>query len=210
MERRLFFFLLLGNSRSILVRDLTLHPHKVGNVSSRITEGRNKELIPKGRSIDPVIQQAHRHVVALFNGLANALNMFRIRFGSLQEAAVAAQNLVQRISRQVEKALTGVHNGVVGERRVGDHKVLLGSLQSLDEGKVRIVEDLIGNALRARQQSIDGHVLLLLQNGCGLVVAQVRSDGGLELFVLFFEEGHRLLQLGGGVKDFTRQPKEPQ
>ncbi|VEU40824.1 unnamed protein product [Pseudo-nitzschia multistriata] len=75
---------------SIRITDLALNTHKVGNVSSSVSKSGNEELIPKGRSIDPVVQQAHTEVGPLFNSVSNALYCLGIRFGPLQEPAIAA------------------------------------------------------------------------------------------------------------------------
>ena len=152
---QLFLFLLLGDSRRILVTDLALHADKVGDIAIGVAQGGNKELIPKGRSVDTVIQQTDRHVIALFNGLANAFDRLGVRLGALEEAAIAAENLVEAVASQVEETLTGIDNGIVGQAGIRDDKVLLRRLECLDEGKVGIIQDLVGNALRRRQETID-------------------------------------------------------
>ena len=80
----------------------------------------------------------------LLDGPADLLDCLRIGLGTLQEAAVASQDLVQGVPRQVEEALRRVHDGIVGKAGIRDDEVLLGGLEGLDEGEVRIVEDLAG------------------------------------------------------------------
>ena len=136
--------MLLADIGSILVTDLTLDSDIVGNVSRSIAQSRNEELIPKGGSVDAVVQQADRHVGTFLDGATNLFDGLGVGLGTLQEAAVAAQNLVETVSSQVEESLSGVDNWIVGKRWVGDDKVLLGSLQGLDEGEIWVIEDLVG------------------------------------------------------------------
>ena len=118
-----------------------------------------------------------------------------VGFRALQETAVASENLVQRVAGEIEETLTGVDNGIVGEGWVGDDKVLLRRLQGLDEGKVRVIEDLVGNALGTGEQAVDaGAGGLFVQEGVGFLVAEVRTDGVLEFLVLFLEESDGLLE----------------
>jgi len=189
-----FLFLLLGNRSGVLITDLALHTDKVGNIAGGIAKSSNKELIPKGRTVHTVVQETDRHVVTLLNGLTDAFHMLRVGFGTLEETAVASQNLIKRVARQVEETLRGVDNGIVGKTGIRDHKVLLGSLEGLDEGEIGIVQDLVGNSLAAGEQTIDGHAFLLVQENSSLLVAEMRTNGALELFVFFLEEGNGLLE----------------
>mmetsp|Transcript_22191 Transcript_22191/g.35768 ORF Transcript_22191/g.35768 Transcript_22191/m.35768 type:complete len:202 (-) Transcript_22191:473-1078(-) len=119
-----------------------------------------------------------------------------VGLGALQETAVTAQDLIERVAGQVQKSLRGVDNGVVGQGRVGDDKVLLGRLQGLDERKVGIVQDLVGSTLRVGDQGrLVGFVLRFgVEKLLCLGVAQVRPDGVTKLFVFFLQEGHTLLK----------------
>lgn len=76
-------YLLFDDSSRILVRHLTLDTHKVGYISSRVMQGGDKELIPKGRAVDTVVQQTDRHVVPILNGFANAFDRLWISLRSL-------------------------------------------------------------------------------------------------------------------------------
>jgi hypothetical protein len=194
---RFVFFLLLGHSRRILIRHLALDTDKVGHFTIGIAQGRNEELIPEGSSIDTVVEQAHGHVVSLFDGLADTFDVFGVGFGSLQETAIASQDLIQTVPGQVEETLRSIHNRIVWKRWVRDHKVLLRRLQRLDEGEVWVIQNLVGNTLARGEQSVDivtGRFgLLVEQRGC-LGISQVRADRPTELFVLLLEEGNGLLQ----------------
>jgi hypothetical protein len=191
----LFLLLLLGDSRRVLIRDLTLDTNKVGDISVRVAEGRNEKLVPESSSVDTVVEQADRHVVTLLDGVTDTLDSLGISLRTLQETAVTSQNLVQGVPRKIQETLTGIDNRVVGQTWVGDDKVLLGRLQGLDKGKVRVVEDLVGDSLTGRQESVDAvGVGAIIEELLSLFVAQVRADGGLELFVLLLEQGNTLLQ----------------
>lgn len=144
----LFFFLLLGDGCRVLIRHFALDPDKVGHFARGVAEGRNEELIPEGGPVDTVVEQTDGHVVALLDGLADAFDVLGIRLGALQEAAIAAQNLVERVSRQVEETLRSVDDRIVRKAGVGDDKVLLGRLEGLDEGEIGVVQDLVGDSLR--------------------------------------------------------------
>ena len=181
----LLFFLLLNDRGSVGIRDLTLDTHKVGDTAVGIAQGGNEELVPKGRSVDTVVEQADRHVVSLFNGLADAFDRLGVRLGSLQETAVTSQDLVQRVTGQVEETLTGIDNRIVGQGRIGDNKVLLSRLQSLDERKVGIVQDLVGDTLAGGQESIDvGTRAGLVEELLGAGGSKVLSNGVLEFLIL--------------------------
>lgn len=187
--------LLLGDSGSVLVTDLALNTNKVGNVAIGITERSDEELVPEGRTIDTVVEQADRHIIALFDGLADTFDSFGIGLGTLQEAAITSQNLVERVTGKVEETLTGVDNRIVRQGGIGDNKVLLCRLEGLDEREVRIVQDLVGNALRTGKETVDtGTTALRLQQHVGLLVAEVRADRVAELLILFLQESNRLLE----------------
>mmetsp|Transcript_23457 Transcript_23457/g.65119 ORF Transcript_23457/g.65119 Transcript_23457/m.65119 type:complete len:229 (-) Transcript_23457:1142-1828(-) len=126
----LFFFLLLflDDGCGVRITNLALDADKVGNVSCGVSEGGNEELVPKGRPVDAVVEQTHAEVGSLFDGVPDALDGLGVRFGPLQKPAVTPEDLVQRVSGEIQKALGGVNDGVVREGRVRDHKVLLGRL----------------------------------------------------------------------------------
>ena len=75
--------------------------------------------------------------------------------GPLEEAAVATDDLVHAVARELEKALTRVDDRVVGQRGVRDGEVLLRRLQRHHEPKVGLHELLrrrhgrAGRAVRA-------------------------------------------------------------
>ena len=189
-------FLLLGDGSSILVTDLALHTNKVGNVSASVTKCGDEELIPEGGTVDTVVQQAHRQIITLFNSMSNTFNSLGVSLGTLQETAITSQNLIQGVSGKIEKALGGVDDRVVGKRWVGDDKVLLGSLQSLNETEIRIVENLVGGTLRGSDQSGIGALAtgILSQQLLSLIITQVASERVAELLVLFLEESNGLLK----------------
>ena len=75
IRHRLFLLLLLHNSRRVLIRDLALDTNKVGDIAVGVTEGRNEKLVPERGSINTVVEQAHRHVVTLLNGVTDTLDI---------------------------------------------------------------------------------------------------------------------------------------
>mmetsp|Transcript_115 Transcript_115/g.260 ORF Transcript_115/g.260 Transcript_115/m.260 type:complete len:208 (-) Transcript_115:660-1283(-) len=152
----LFFFLFLlflDNRRRICITNLALDAHKIGNVSSGITKSSNEELIPKGGSIDSVIQQTNTKVVAVFNGISDTFHGLGVCFGPLQKSTVSAKDLIKRVARKVQESLRGINDRIVGKGWIRDHKVLLRRLERLDEGKVGVVQDLVGGALGQGGQS---------------------------------------------------------
>ena len=192
----ILLLLLLGDSGSVLITDLTLDTHKVGNITSRIAQRRNEELIPKCGSVDTVVEQTNRKIVSLFNGMSDTFDRLGVGLGTLQETTVTAQNLVQRVTSKVEETLRGVNNWVVGKRGVGDDKVLLGGLKRLDEGKIGIVKNLVGSSLRSSDKSSVGSVLALvgIQQTFRSIVSKMVANGVAELFVLFLEKSNGLLK----------------
>jgi hypothetical protein len=192
----LFFILilLLANIGGILVTDLALDSNIVGDVSRSIAQGSNEELIPKGGSVDAVVQQADRHVGPFLDGATNLFDGLGVGFGTLQETAVAAQNLVETVPSQVEETLSGVDNWIVGKRWVGDDKVLLGSLQGLDEGEIRVIEDLVGVHGGGGNEANFAVGELLAEQFIGLSGAKVRANRGTELLILVLEQIDTLLE----------------
>lgn len=67
-----------------------------------------------------------------------------VRTGSLQESAIATEDLVQGITREVEEALRDVYDGVVGEGRVGNGEILLTSGQCAHEAEIGFHQRLDG------------------------------------------------------------------
>lgn len=189
-------FLFLDDRGSVRVTDLALDTDKVGNVTRRITERRNEELVPKGRTVDTVVEETHAQVVSGLNGETDPFDGLGVRLRSLQEAAVTTQNLVERIPRQVEEPLRRVDNRIVGQGRVRDDEVLLRRLEGLDEGKVGVVQDLVGGTLRVGDEDrfVGRIVPGRIDEFFGLVMTEMITDGITELFVLLLEEGDRLLE----------------
>ena len=192
--RIIFLLLLLGNSGSILITNLTLDSNKVGDSSRGITKGSNKELIPEGGTIHTVVEQADAHVISLLNGITNVLNSLGISFGTLQETAVTSQDLVKGISGEIKESLGRIDNWVVRKGRIGNHKVLLGSLKGLDEGKVGVIQDFVGDSLRGRNKSLAIASALLAEEFLGLVGSQLSLDSVSELFILILQEANTLLE----------------
>lgn len=174
---------------------LALDTHKVGDVPVLITQRGNEKLVPERGTVHTVVEETDRHVVTLINGLTDTLDRLWVGLGSLQETTVTSKDLVQRVTRQIEKALTGVDDRVVGQGRIRNDKVLLGRLKGLDERKVGIVEDLVGNSLTGGEETIDiSSRAGLVKKLCGLGSAKLALNGLLELFVLFLEKSNRLLE----------------
>ena len=187
--------MLLDYGSRIGIGHLTLDTDKVSDTPIGITQGGNKELIPKGSTINTVIEQTDTHVITLFNSLADTFDRLGVRFRTLQETAVTSQDLVQGVTGQVEETLTGIDNRIVGQGRIRNDKVLLSRLQSLDEGKVGIVQDLVGDTLTGSQETIDiGTRAGLVEELLGTGGSKVLSNGVLELLVFGFEKVNRLLE----------------
>ena len=102
-----------------------LNPDVVDHVVLRIPQRSNKELVPKGCSVGLVVEQTNGSVDTLGNALADHVHRSLVSSGTLQEAAITAQHLVESVSSQVQKALAHVYNGIVGQGGIGNGKVLL-------------------------------------------------------------------------------------
>ena len=126
----------LADVGGVLVRHLALHADVVGDETGGVAEGGDEELVPEGGSVDAVVQEADRHVGPALDGSADLLDCLGIGLWTLQEAAVASQDLVQGVPLEVEEALRGVHDGIVGKAGIRNDEVLLGGLEGLDEGEV--------------------------------------------------------------------------
>jgi hypothetical protein len=61
-------------------------------VAGVVAHATNEHLVPEGRSVFAVIQQAYRYVCARLDASADARDCIRIGVGSLQKAAVASKD----------------------------------------------------------------------------------------------------------------------
>ena len=114
---------------------------------------------------------------------------------TLQETTVASQDLVQGIPREVQKALAGVYNWIIRQRRIRDNKVLLGCLERLDKAKVRIIENFTSNTLTGGQQAVRSCCFRRFTNqGSCFFFPEMLFDRAFKFFVLLFEQRDRLLE----------------
>jgi hypothetical protein len=85
-----------------------------------IPQWRNKEFIDKWCSILAIIKQVHRSFYLILDGLPNAIDFLSFRFGSLQETAVAAFNLIVLVTCELAESVGRKDNGQVSEVGVAD------------------------------------------------------------------------------------------
>jgi hypothetical protein len=79
-------------TRARSVWNCALHADEVDNGAGVVAQATNEELVPEGRSIFAVIQQAYRSVCARINTSADDRNCILVGVGSLQKAAVASKD----------------------------------------------------------------------------------------------------------------------
>ena len=82
----------------IFFADFALDTQIIDHVAVTITQRCDKKLVPEYAPISAVIEQDHGGVFPLFDPFPNAVHRAWIGLWSLQEPAVAAEDLVQRVA----------------------------------------------------------------------------------------------------------------
>mmetsp|Transcript_32988 Transcript_32988/g.60820 ORF Transcript_32988/g.60820 Transcript_32988/m.60820 type:complete len:280 (-) Transcript_32988:14-853(-) len=167
---------------------LALHPHEIHHVILRIPQRGHEELIPEGGAVRLVIQETNGGVGPLPHPLSNDVDRRLIGPGSLEETAIPPQDLIEGVPREIEEALRHVHDGIVGEGRVGNSEVLLRPAERRHETVIGFHEGLDGSEPRGHGE---GSVRPLL----GL--------GGIVLVSLVFVIANVLEQVGGPVGELA-------
>jgi len=190
----LIIILLFANISGVLITNLALDTNVIRDVTGRIAQGSDEELVPECGTVNTVVEQANRHIGPLFDGATDLLDRLGISLWSLQETAITTQDLVKSVSSKVKETLGGIYNWVVRKRRVGNDEVLLGSLQSFDEREIWVIEDLVGVHGGGSNKTSLAVGKLLANQFIGFGSAEVRTDCLSELLVLILEQGDRLLK----------------
>ena len=87
----------------------------------RVRDRTDVEAVPEGCAVLLVVQDVDVDVLAGRNRLTDRSDRHGIGFGSLQEPAVPAIDLVPGITRQLQKGVVGEDDRIVGQVRVGHH-----------------------------------------------------------------------------------------
>mmetsp|Transcript_19410 Transcript_19410/g.37467 ORF Transcript_19410/g.37467 Transcript_19410/m.37467 type:complete len:402 (+) Transcript_19410:1409-2614(+) len=106
-----------------------LHADVEPGVVVGVADRSQREHVPEGSTALGVVHQTHRTLLPETDGLADLRHGARVRARALQEAAVAAQNLLPGVLGEVQEALRGKHDGAVRQRGVRNDEVLLDALQ---------------------------------------------------------------------------------
>mmetsp|Transcript_40837 Transcript_40837/g.127905 ORF Transcript_40837/g.127905 Transcript_40837/m.127905 type:complete len:357 (-) Transcript_40837:397-1467(-) len=163
---------------------LALHADVVDDGAVTRPQRRDKELVPERRAVLPVVEEADAHVALLLNGVADHLHRALVGARALQEAAVAAEDLIHGVARELREARRCEDDGVVRQRRIRDGEALLRRLQGVNEPVV-LLHDVHGG--------VDGLAVI----GIVLQLERVRVDARLGR-----EDGG--LRLGAVVEDLVR------
>lgn len=108
-----------------------------------VPQWRNKEFIDKWRSILAIIKQVHRSFHLILDGLPYAIDLLLFRFGSLQEAAVTAFQLVILVSCKLAESVGRKDNGQVSEVGVADavaNILVASAVEHINDNAVRLRE----------------------------------------------------------------------
>jgi len=81
---------------------LRLHPNIADDLARRIAQSSHEETVPERRPAGLVVFQAHRHVAAGFDALADFVHCPLVRFRALQKAAISSQDLFTRNKKYVK------------------------------------------------------------------------------------------------------------
>ena len=103
--------------------DVQLRGEEIAQLARGIEHRRDEQRIPEGRAVLAVIQQLDVAVALLADGVADLGDVLLASVGSLQEAAIATQHLVQGITCGTQEGLVGKDDRVIRLVRIRhDHR----------------------------------------------------------------------------------------
>jgi hypothetical protein len=104
--------------------DVRLDPDEVGDLAEPIAYGRDREPVPEGGAVPPVVQDLDDALALLGDGGADLGNRCRIGAGTLQEPAVPAERLGQGVPRDALEPFVDVDQGPIRQPGIGDGDAL--------------------------------------------------------------------------------------
>jgi hypothetical protein len=101
----------------------------VGDLAEIVAHRRDREPVPEGAAVPPVVQDLDDALALLGDGGADLGDGCRIGAGALQEPAVPAERLGRRIARDALEPLVDVDQGPIGQPGIGDGDTLGGDVE---------------------------------------------------------------------------------
>jgi hypothetical protein len=96
----------------------------VGDLAELVAHRRDREPVPEGGAVPPVVQDLDDALALLGDGGADLGDRCRIGVGALQEPAVPAERLGRRVPRDALEPLVDVDEGPIGQPGIGDGDAL--------------------------------------------------------------------------------------
>jgi hypothetical protein len=96
----------------------------VGDLAALVAHRRDREPVPEGGAVPPVVQDLDDALALLGEGGADLGDRGRIGAGALQEPAVPAERLGRRVPRDALEPLVDVDEGPIGQPGIGDGDAL--------------------------------------------------------------------------------------
>ncbi len=118
--------------------DIHLRGEEIGHAPGRVPHGRNEQGVPEGRPVLAVIEDLYVQILLLCNARMKPRPISGSGFRALQEAAVAAQDLVRAKARQLGKGVVGEDDRIVVLGGVGDEHRHPGGFDSRRERIARL------------------------------------------------------------------------
>ena len=101
-------------------RDVGLDADEMRDLARPVPDGRDRQAVPERRPVLAVIQNLDQAFATLREGRPDLRYGRRVGLRALQESAVAAQHVPDRIAGHVLEALVDVDQRPIGLSRVGD------------------------------------------------------------------------------------------
>jgi hypothetical protein len=106
----------------------------------------NVQTIPKRRAIFFVIQNINAQIDVVLNGVMNDGNRVFVGFFTLKKPAISPYNLLNRVSRVIQKEGVGIHQRTIRQQRIPHNK----GMKRLGVGK-----QVINNSIRNTNNNTD-------------------------------------------------------
>ena len=104
--------------------DVRLDPDVVGDLAELVAHRRDREPVPEGGAVPPVVQDLDDALSLVGDGGADLGRRGRIGGGALQEPAVPAERLGHRVLRDALEPLVDVDERPIGQPGIGDGDAL--------------------------------------------------------------------------------------
>jgi len=167
----------------VLLGDVLLEADEVAAAPGGVEYRADAETVPEGGTILAVVEQGGLDLPLVGDGGADSGDLVPLGVGALEEAAVAAEHLLEGVAAQGAEGPVGVDDGVVGIRRLGH-------------------DNADGARLHTALQQVEPVLLAVADQGqgdqrCGLEQQPLAGGGRLARCAVVGAEGAQQLAVGG-------------